>query len=67
MLGSRLSYWSLGQTNYVLVASPPACFLDHRFMLFFINLRGRDAHFRAEITEKGVDQSRDYVKLLSFA
>ena len=35
------------------LASPPACFLDRRFRLFFINLRGRGAHFRAELTEKG--------------
>ena len=33
----------------------------------FINLRGRGAHFRAELMEKGVGQSRDYVTLLSFA
>ena len=33
----------------------------------FYNLRGRGAHFRAELTEKGVNPSRDYVTLLSFA
>ena len=45
---------SLGQINYVFsLASPPACFLDRHFRLFFINMRGRGAHFRAELTETG--------------
>ena len=44
----------LGQTNYVFsLAILPACFLDRHFRLYFINLRGRGAHFRVELTEKG--------------